>query len=242
MISVCMATYNGAEYLKEQIDSILIQLAPTDELVISDDFSSDNTIKIIKSYNDRRIKLIQNKTSKSITSNFENAILNSKGDYIFLSDQDDIWLENKIDKTMQYLIKYDLVISDAIITDKNLNVLFFSSFDIFKSKKGILKNIIKNSYYGSCMAFKRKIIEKAIPIPKNKEIGHDLWLGLVAELFYKVYFIKEPLIFYRRHELAVTFTSKFMSERKLYKKIIGRIIIIYELTKFFLRSSTKYEK
>ena len=240
MISVCMATYNGGKYLKEQIDSILDQLSITDELIISDDFSSDNTIEIINSYNDKRIKLLQNNNNpKSITSNFENAMSNSVGEYIFLADQDDVWFGNKVNVIMEYLLKYDLVISDSIITDENLNIISNSSFELFKSKKGILKNIAKNSYYGSCMAFKREIMEKSLPIPKNKEIGHDLWIGLIAEIFYKVYFLKKPLIFYRRHKNAVTFTPKFMSERRLHKKLIGRVMIVCELTKFYLKDRRK---
>ena len=90
MISVCMATYNGEKYIQEQIDSILCQLSKDDELVISDDHSTDATCDIIKSYNDRRIKLFLNELAKGVTHNFENALLHSKGDIIFLADQDDV--------------------------------------------------------------------------------------------------------------------------------------------------------
>jgi len=89
MISVCIATYNGEKYIKEQLDSIINQLDKNDEIIISDDGSSDNTIKIIESYKDGRIVLYKN-SFKNVVLNFEFAIDKSKGDYIFLSDQDDI--------------------------------------------------------------------------------------------------------------------------------------------------------
>ena len=95
MISVCMATYNGAQFIKEQIDSILCQLSTEDELIISDDGSTDETLSIINSYKDNRIKVFQHKAAEGsafikATRNFENAMSHAVGDYIFLSDQDDM--------------------------------------------------------------------------------------------------------------------------------------------------------
>ena len=98
MTSVCMATYNGQKYLREQIESILCQLSANDELVISDDHSTDSTVDIIRSYGDSRIKMYANELTKGVTHNFENALNKSKGDIIFLADQDDVWLPNKISK------------------------------------------------------------------------------------------------------------------------------------------------
>ena len=89
MISVCMATYNGEKYLREQVGSILTQLGENDELVVSDDGSTDSTIDILKSYNDPRIKIFINTGRHGVNSNFENALRHADGDYIFLSDQDD---------------------------------------------------------------------------------------------------------------------------------------------------------
>lgn len=95
MISVCMATYNGEEYIKEQLESILCQLGEMDEIIISDDGSTDNTLNIIESYNDSRIKIHINTGKHGFVYNFENALQKAKGEYIFLSDQDDIWLPEK---------------------------------------------------------------------------------------------------------------------------------------------------
>lgn len=98
MISVCLATYNGQQYILEQLQTILPQLSEDDEIIISDDNSTDNTVNLIKSINDNRIKIFINKSGKRIyTKNFENAINHSLGDFIFLCDQDDVWMPNKVE-------------------------------------------------------------------------------------------------------------------------------------------------
>ena len=122
-ISVCIATYNGEKYIRDQLESILSQLDFCDEIVVSDDHSSDKTIAIIKSFNDDRIRVIYNSGQKGYTSNFENALKHAKGEYIFLSDQDDIWLKGKVDKCMEYLQDYDFVVSDAVIVNQDLETL-----------------------------------------------------------------------------------------------------------------------
>ncbi|MCD7932673.1 MAG: glycosyltransferase [Tannerellaceae bacterium] len=118
MVSVCIATYNGEKYLKEQIDSILIQLEGEDELIISDDNSTDSTLQILKEYDDARIKTIEANQFNSPIYNFENAIKYSKGNIIILSDQDDIWYPYKVDKIKTFLKKYLLVFSNATIVDE----------------------------------------------------------------------------------------------------------------------------
>lgn len=201
-ISVAMAVFNGERYLKDQIFSILVQLKENDELVISVDESSDNSFEILKqlSKEDNRIKLLKG-PNKGAIGNFEKAILNCTGDYIFLSDQDDLWEKDKVLKVSSYLKNEDivLVLHDAKVADKDLNVICESFFDLRKSKSGILKNIFKNSYIGCCMAFKSELKEKILPFPKNIPM-HDQWIGLVAEKYGKVKFLKETLIIYRRHE------------------------------------------
>ena len=102
MITVCLAAYNGEKYIEEQINSILCQLSLNDELLISDDGSTDKTIKIISDLNDPRIKLFKN-NFKSVQKNFEFLLQNSIGEIIFLSDQDDIWEKNKISEFSQVL-------------------------------------------------------------------------------------------------------------------------------------------
>ncbi|EGF56173.1 glycosyltransferase, group 2 family protein [Bacteroides fluxus YIT 12057] len=123
MISVCIATYNGEKFIKEQLDSILHQLSDEDEIIISDDSSTDATLDIIKKYLDKRIVIIDNQKFHSPVYNFENAIKQAKGDYIFLADQDDVWLPHKIDSLLPHLVENDLVLSNAKVVDASLNMV-----------------------------------------------------------------------------------------------------------------------
>ena len=229
MISVCMATYNGEKYIKEQLSSILSQLSEKDEIIVSDDSSTDKTVEIIESFQDKRIKILKKNKFRQPNLNFENALKYSKGDIIFLSDQDDVWIENKVEIILNQLKKYDLIVSDAFITNEKLNITNESLFSEVNSNRGILKNIIKNTYYGCCMAFKRKILKKALPFPKTREIGHDLWLGIIADRYFKVKFLKEKLIYFRRHENTLTTIKK--SKRRLIVKLLGRVKVLYYFLK-----------
>ena len=229
MISVCMATYNGEKYIKEQLSSILSQLSEKDEIIVSDDSSTDKTVEIIESFQDKRIKILKNNKFRQPNLNFENALKYSKGDIIFLSDQDDVWVKNKVEIILNQLKKYDLIVSDAFITDKKLNITNESLFSEVNSNRGILKNIIKNTYYGCCMAFKREVLKKALPFPKTREIGHDLWLGIIADKYFKVKFLKEKLIYFRRHENTLTTIKK--SKRRLIVKLLGRVKVLYYFLK-----------
>lgn len=237
MNSICIATYNGEKYIKEQLTSILSQINIDDEIIISDDNSTDKTIDIILSLNDNRIKIL-NANFHNFTQNFENAIIHAKGEYIFLSDQDDVWLPNKYTTILNTLKSYDLVCSDAIITNQQLEPIEQSFFAYYKSGKGILKNIIKCSYCGACMAFNKKILHAIQPFPNTSIFGHDLWIGLITEITGKVCFLKTPLILYRRHNDSLTSISNNLltrSKRPLLTKIKSRISIVYHLFIFYIK-------
>lgn len=201
-ISVAMAVYNGEKYINKQIDSILSQLRDIDELIISYNASSDNTWKIIKKYEreDSRVHCIDC-NEKGVLANFENAIRNTKGDIICLSDQDDIWSENKVKTIIEYFEKNncDLILHDYTLIDKSGNGENLSLFGFRNAKKGLVKNIVKNCYQGCCMAFRKELCNIFLPFPPHISM-HDQWIGLCAELSGEVHFIKEPLIFYRRHD------------------------------------------
>ena len=186
MISVCIATYNGEKYIKEQLLSILPQLGKKDEVIISDDHSTDNTLDIVKGLNDNRIKIVMNNREKGYTSNFENALSYAIGDYIFLSDQDDIWMSNKVDYCIAELKEYDLVVSDAILINskgEKIDDSFFYKRNVYYTWLG---NIFKFGFLGCCMAFKMNVLKKALPFPKKHlYCTHDNWIFLVAQSFYK---------------------------------------------------------
>lgn len=201
MISVCIAAFNGEKYIEEQILSVLGNLDSQDEIIISDDGSSDRTRRIVDDLaeKDRRIRIIDG-PRKGLIKNFENAIVHSKGDIIFLCDQDDVWKDNKVKMVLDIFGNTDctLVMHDACIVDSNLRILGCSFFEFKKCKKGYWRNLIKNSYIGCCMAFKRSILDYAIPFPDNIPM-HDQWIGLLSERVGKVEFCNEQLLLYRRH-------------------------------------------
>jgi glycosyltransferase involved in cell wall biosynthesis len=140
MISVCMATYNGEKFIEEQVHSILSQLGQEDELIVSDDSSSDMTLFLLRQMKDRRIKIFSNTMGKGYVGNFENALIHAKGDSIFLSDQDDVWLPGKVRKVMEDLEVYDFVVTNAVVVDEKLDIISSSHFKIAGTKRGFLNN------------------------------------------------------------------------------------------------------
>jgi len=203
MVSVCMTTYNGEKYLKRQLDTILEQLDQQDELVISDDSSSDKTLSIIKSYEDKRIRIFEKNHFKSPVYNLEFALKKARGDMVFLADQDDVWLPGRVQRVVEKLQDNDLVVCNALIVDADEKVLHESYFEWKGSGPGFWKNLKKNSFLGCSLAFNRKILNAVLPFPK-KLIMHDIWIGLMAESLGKVYFLDEKLMLYRRHERNIT--------------------------------------
>ncbi|GAB4015098.1 glycosyltransferase family 2 protein [Spirosoma koreense] len=206
-VSVCMATYNGALFIEEQIISILNQLSDDDELIISDDGSTDSTISLIESFCDPRIHLVINPRYGSAVRNFENALRHAKGKVIFLSDQDDIWYPDKVEVLLKDLNHYDLVLTDCRVVDEQGHTLSESFFASRGSQLGFWRNLWKNSYMGCCMAFNRKVLTYALPFPKHIHM-HDWWIGLLTELHGTSYFRNQPLIQYRRHKANVSPTSE----------------------------------
>src|SRR5690606_19686905 len=122
----------------------------------------------------------------------------SRGDYIFLADQDDVWLPDKV-KMMKYALQqYDLVMSDCHLVDDRLNILQRSFYRINRSGQGFLRNLFRNSYMGCCMAFTKRLKERVLPFPPDIPM-HDFWIGLVAELHFRVHFMPDVLVLHRRH-------------------------------------------
>lgn len=202
-ISVAMITYNGEAFLREQLVSILSQLGPADELVISDDGSTDGTLDMIEEFINENapIRLLAG-PGTGIKANVEHALRHCNGKYIFLADQDDIWAPDKVKEVLQCFKtqKASLVIHDATVFTDKMESPFMDSFFAFRhSGPGIMKNLWKNSYIGCCMAFRRELLDKALPIPAKIEM-HDQWLGILNDFYLKKsYFYSRPLLHYRRH-------------------------------------------
>ena len=207
MISVCIACYEGSRFIEQQLNSILIQLSAEDEVVISDDGSTDATVALINGLMDSRIVWAGIGGRLGVVKNFERALQHAKGDFIFLADQDDVWLPNKVEVMLACLRDVNLVVSDCVVVDEQLNMLYPSFFNLRSSRSGLIRNLLRNSYLGCCIAFRRSLLNYALPFPSHLPM-HDWWLGLLAETFGGVLYIDQVLMMYRRHGKNASLTSE----------------------------------
>lgn len=227
-----MATYNGEKYINQQIRSILTQLDNCDELIISDDSSTDNTVKVIKEFDDTRIKLYKNKTFKSPIFNFENSIKHATGDIIVLSDQDDLWDENKLEVIRSSFINESMSLKmyNGNCIDKNDVVIKEDLFEYIGIRDGLLQNIKKNSFIGCNIAFTRDLLAVTLPFPVDTPM-HDMWLGSCAYMVGKVEFVDKKIFSYRLHDnnftnRKISFSQKIKWRYQLIKNLLIRRIQI----------------
>lgn len=211
-VSVALPVYNGARYLAEQLDSILQQLEEQDEIVVAYQPSSDESLAILEEYQTRdpRVKVIHN-PGKGITSNFDLALSRCRGDYIFLSDQDDVWLPEKRAALVDAFVRTgaDLIIHDAVHTDANLQRESHTFFEIYPIGPGKWKNIKKPRMSGCCMAFTKALRDKLLPLPEIH--GYDQWIAVLAEFTGTIYYLDQVLLLHRLHGENSTTSTRALS-------------------------------
>ena len=209
-INILMATHNGRLYLRKQLDSILNQTYTNFRLLVSDDASTDSTLKILKEYEekDKRVEIYGHQENIGAVANFEFLIGKVRSEYFMFADQDDVWNEDKIEKTLSKLEQEnaDLVYTDLEVTDSRLKQIAPSYWTL----KGFTNKIKKynnfeslylNNYITGCtMLVKSKWINEFLPIPKSKYILHDYWVSLVVSQNGKISYIDEPTMKYRQHK------------------------------------------
>jgi GT2 family glycosyltransferase len=203
-ISVCMAAYNGEKFIGAQLSSILSQLGLQDEVVIVDDCSTDNTIKRIQALNDGRIRLIQHTVNQGVVATFEQALRSATGDILFLSDDDDIWDQNKVKR---YVDVFEARPEVQIVTSR-IRLIDEEGTPIINERitrkgrfiPGFWNNVYKNHYQGSAMAIRASLLGRVFPFPLRPAFLHDVWIGTRSDLTGgTTAFIEEELLFYRRH-------------------------------------------
>ena len=210
MISIAMATYNGEKYLREQIDSIIMQSISDWELIVCDDCSSDNTVSILFDFaqKDSRIHIFKNEKNIGFKKNFEKAISLCNGEFIALCDQDDVWTENHLECLYENLADNVLVCSNVTFTDsKGISLhrnLKPDTYYVSSDKEKQFLQLLHNNYVQGCTClFKRDLVKSIIPIPECAQF-HDYWIALVASVNGAIRYISESLVLYRRHEQTVT--------------------------------------
>lgn len=204
-ISVCMTSYNGSNYIRQQIESIINQIGEYDEIIICDDASTDDTVQIINSIKDSRIKLFINSINLGVLRNYSQCLEKAKNDLIFLSDQDDVWMKDKVAKIkceFSQNPEITLVLSNAIVIDSNgaqVQPSFLKLTDgQYLGGIRVVDSLIKNKYLGGAIAFKRHMLKYILPFPPSLPM-HDMWIGIINDIYGKTFHISKPLIQYRRH-------------------------------------------
>lgn len=235
-VSVCMATFNGQKYIAAQLQSILGQLAPTDEVIVVDDASMDETKERVLAFGDARVRLIEHARNLGVARTFEDSIRAASGEVLFLSDQDDIWDPRKVAMilaTFQSHPDVTLIATDNAVIDENGSLIAGSYF----SKRGrfhpgLWANILRNRFGGCTMAFRAEVIYEVLPLPHGYDVLHDIWIGVRNSLSgHRALYLPEALVLNRRHSTTVTGRKALTLSRK----VRIRVHLLVALAEFQLR-------
>lgn len=226
MISVCVATYNGALYIREQLESILMQIPADAELILGDDGSVDDTVRIVEQINDCRIRIVKNQVNLGYVGNFENLIGLAKGDYIFLSDQDDIWPKGRVERMIAAMKEARSLLVVGSIESFNEGIdcrKFFCGFDSARDNspfRNVFDMFVGRAvpYYGSAMLLSKDFKSHALPFFSQK-ISHDIWIAFLANKLNSVSHLTDVVSFRRIHGDNVT-----NSNRSFFDKIKTRYL------------------
>jgi len=243
-ISVCMATFNGAKYIEIQLHSILKQLSDTDEVIILDDCSKDNTLDLVRKFEDNRIKIFKNEVNRGHVYSFGKVIAFSSNEIIFMCDQDDIWLDGRLELMKDSLLKSKALListnSSFINSDGNI-IDFYLDGVSSKSSEKHFKNIVdifvgKPNYVGCAMAFKKELKNLILPIPSYVE-SHDLWIAMGANIIKANLHLDEQTLSRRIHG-----NNASIVKRKLLPKLWSRMVFLISVNQLFYRSLLRKKK
>lgn len=213
-ISIALCTYNGSRFLSEQLASFAMQSRLPDEVVLVDDRSSDDTLSIARDFALNApfpVVIVENEVNLGSTQNFEKAITLCTGDIIALSDQDDVWMPEKLERLARVFAsrpEVGMVFSNASIVDDSLNPIDVSLWSetfrprdrrAFASGRAAEVLLQYNVVTGATMAFRRELVKAIVPVPVLKEFIHDAWIALIASLASEIVAVKKDLIMYRQH-------------------------------------------
>jgi glycosyltransferase involved in cell wall biosynthesis len=211
LVSIVLCSYNGSKYLAQQVDSILRQDYSPFELIISDDASTDDTREVLKQYaHHPAVRIFFLEKNIGLTSNFAFAAEKTKGQLIAFSDQDDIWLENKITRLVTAIGDHPLVYSDSLLVDETGNSMHKKLSDLKRMYSGCDSRgyVLYSCVWGHGMLITRKLFERSLPMPA--EIHHDIWLTFQAFQYGGIKFLDEILTHYRQHSGS---TSQTLPEK-----------------------------
>lgn len=200
-----MTTYNGEQYLREQLDSIYSQTLQPDEVIVVDDCSSDLTPQILKEYHQKKgLIYFINETNLGINKNFEKAVSFCSGNYIAFSDQDDVWFKNKLEKSFSKLLEIEgdepsLVSCNNVLVDYALRIINNKKRSMDKDQENFSKTLLGHYSQGCTLIINKKLKDYIIPFPEDNKLVYDLYIGLTSAMIGNKYYIAEPLMYYRSH-------------------------------------------
>lgn len=207
-VSVCMATFNGASFVHQQIASIIEQLAPDDEIVIVDDASTDDTREVITAFNDSRVRLHAQPVNAGYVRAFERALQLATGDILLLSDQDDVWTRDRLARMCAALESRSIVAGNYSVLgaagEPTRRPLLASRFDNSPRRNEIGILIGYRPYFGCAMGLTRQVLSAVLPIPHYFFESHDLWLALVGNELRSLHHLDATVVTRRLHESNVT--------------------------------------
>jgi glycosyltransferase involved in cell wall biosynthesis len=216
LISIALCTYNGERFLWEQLESLAGQTKRPDELIVIDDGSTDGTLSLLEKFAQTapfKVLISVNTTTLGVTKNFEKALTQCEGDFLFLCDQDDIWDVDKIAQMVSFLEQnpsVNVVFSDAFLVNENAVSLqqrlwesvrlYASQLEQWKKGESIGLMLVGNRVAGCTMAIRRSFLQKILPFPTDiPDFLHDTWIAFVASMVDQIRFISTPLVNYRQH-------------------------------------------
>lgn len=232
-LSVCLAMYNGGEFLREQIDSILAEIGPADELLVFDDGSKDDSVALVRSIGDHRIKVFINATNLGTVRSFERALTLAKNDVIFLADQDDVWVPGRVKSMLAALEATNaaVVSGGSLYIDRHGNRIEVDDiptiapgrsahhaaniWEIFSGKIG---------YFGCAMAVRRDFLPTIVPFPPHVE-SHDLWIAMASNLAGRNVHVDEAVLYRRIHGSNLSYVK-----RPFIAKMYSRLVFVGSLS------------
>lgn len=220
LVSIVLCTYNGVKYLREQVDSILHQTYQPFELIISDDASTDGTAALLKQYEGNpAIRIFYQEANMGLTRNFEFAARQARGKFIAFSDQDDVWVADKIAKLVNAIGDKPLVYSDSLLTDAAGNSIGKKLSDLKKMYSGGDSRgyVLYSCVWGHGMLITRELLQRSLPMPSG--VHHDIWIVFQAFLHGGILYLDEVLTYYRQHRES---TSQTLPDKERTKPVNTR--------------------
>jgi glycosyltransferase involved in cell wall biosynthesis len=233
-VSVCMAAYNGARHIEEQIRSILTEIGPCDELVVVNDFSTDATPDIVAGIDDPRIRLILAEQNNGYVRTFERALSEAKGEFVFLSDQDDVWMPGRVERMITAMDGKDMVVSNCRHFDGPVGTFHeirLRPEDSDRTVRNILGIVVGyRLHWGCAMAFRRALLPQVLPFPPYMTESHDQWIATVGNVNRSIVYLEEDTILHRLHGENLT-PHGIRSVSKILRARVAFVRNVYEAVK-----------